>query len=119
MYRHKGFFVTTSPIILLAEDLEEDVIIVRKALVQAFVDNPLKVVRDGEEALKYLGGVGKFGDRAEFPLPGVVLMDLKMPRVDGFEVLEWVRSQPQFHKLPVIILTSSERLPDMKRAYQL
>ena len=116
----KGCLVTaSSPIILLAEDLEDDVIIVRKALVQAFVDNPLRVVRDGEEAISYLGGVGKFGDRSEFPLPGLLLLDIKMPRVDGFEVLQWVRSQPQFRKLPVIILTSSEELHDMKRAYQL
>ena len=111
--------MANSPIILLAEDREDDVIIVRKALLQAFIDNPLQVVRDGVEALSYLEGAGKFGDRSEFPLPGLLLIDLKMPRKDGFEVLQWVRSQPHFCKLPVIILTSSEELRDMKKAYQL
>src|SRR6266478_2355554 len=74
--------------ILLAEDREDDILLIRKAFAAAHVPNPLHVVRDGEEAIAYLSGEGSYAIRSEFPLPDLFLLDLKMPRLDGFEVLE-------------------------------
>jgi CheY-like chemotaxis protein len=106
-------------VILLAEDREDDVVLIQRAFRQAYVTNPLHVVRDGEEAISYLSGEGKYRNREEFPLPDLVLLDLKMPRVDGFEVLQWVRQQPNLAALRVVVLTSSEDLHDVNRAYKL
>src|SRR4051812_919416 len=105
--------------ILLAEDREDDIVLIRKAFATAFIRNPLHVVRDGEEAIAYFCGEGPYANRAEFPLPDLLLLDLKMPRVDGFEVLEWIRQQPSLNSLRVVVLTSSDHLRDVNRAYQL
>src|SRR6266699_6828800 len=106
-------------LILLVEDREDDVTLIQKAFEKAGVKNPMQVVRDGEKAVWYLAGEGEFANRAEYPLPWLVLLDLKMPRVDGFEVLAWIRKQPWLKKLGVIVLTSSEYIHDVNRAYQL
>lgn len=106
-------------ILLLAEDLEDDILLVRKALSQAQITNPLFVVRDGEELVDYLQGTGKFANRAEYPLPDLLLMDLKMPKMDGFEVLRWLKSQPSFKGLRIVVLTSSEDIYDVNKAYEL
>src|SRR5215467_12061612 len=76
-------------------------------------------VRDGEEAICYLSGFGRFADRAQFPMPDLFLLDLKLPNRDGFEVLRWVNEQPELKKLPVIVLTQSDRIKDANLAYQL
>src|SRR3954471_17151309 len=78
-------------VILLAEDHEDEVLLIRQAFAKAKLINPLHVVSNGEEAIAYLQGNGKYANRSEFPLPGLLLLDLKMPRTDGFEVLQWVR----------------------------
>ena len=106
-------------VILLAEDREDDIALIKRAFAKAYIVNPLQVVRDGEEAIAYLSGVGKYGNRAEYPLPDLMLLDLKMPRVDGFEVLKWVRQQPGLSALRVVVLTSSEAIRDVNVAYQL
>ena len=106
-------------VILLAEDREDDVLLVRKAFQTADMNCELRVVRDGEEAMAYLAGEGKFQDRAEFPFPDLVLLDLKMPRVDGFEVLRWIREHPRIKNLRVVVLTSSHQLRDVNEAYRL
>ena len=106
-------------IILLAEDREDDILLIRKAFREAYIGNPLHVVKDGEEAISYLAGDGKYGNREEFPLPDLMLLDLKMPRVDGFEVLTWIRQQPSLAALRVVVLTSSDALRDVNRAYKL
>ena len=106
-------------VILLAEDREDDILLIRKAFRAGYINNPLFVVRDGEEAIAYLEGVGKFANRAEYPLPDLLLLDLKMPKMDGFEVLKWLRQQPGLVALPVVVLTSSENIRDVKAAYQL
>src|SRR5882724_10098857 len=106
-------------LILLVEDREDDIILVRKAFSAALITNPLQVVRDGEEAIPYLAGEGKYSNCAEYPLPWLILLDLKMPRVDGFEVLRWVRQQDSLQSLIVIVLTSSDAIRDVNRAYQL
>ncbi len=107
------------PLILLVEDREDDVILVRKAFTAALITNPLEVVRDGEEAIAYLAGEGKYSNRTEYPLPWLVLLDIKMPRVDGFEVLKWIRQQPGLKSVIVIVLTSSEQIRDVNQAYHL
>src|SRR2546430_1258148 len=106
------------PTILIADDLEDDVFLIRRSLQKANVANPLQVVRDGAEAIAYLEGSGKFVNRNKYPLPGLLLLDLKMPRTDGFEVLRWVRQQPGLKALRVIVLTSSEDIRDVNQAYE-
>ena len=110
---------TMQPIVLLADDNEDDVLALRHALRRAGIDVPLQVVEDGEEAIAYLRGVGKFSNRAEFPLPDLLLLDLRMPKVDGFEVLEWLRQQPSLAPLRTIVLTMSNDVFDVDRAYAL
>ena len=106
-------------VILLVEDSEEDILLMRRALLVANIVNPLQVVRSGEEALDYLSGTGRYTNRAEFPLPGIVLLDLKMPGTDGFEVLSWIRRSPGLVGLRVIVLTSSNHMDDVSRAYEI
>ena len=85
---------------------------------QAGVANPIHVARDGQEAIDYLHGTGKFADRSHFPLPGLVLLDLKLPFVMGLDVLKWIRQQPDF--TPIVVILSSSRQPeDIAAAYRL
>jgi len=104
--------------ILLVEDDPNDVLLIRRAFDKAGVVNPLSVVSSGEEAVSYLRGEGKYADRKEYPLPVIILLDLKMPRMNGFEFLEWLRAEPEFKKLIVVVLTSSRETPDINRAYE-
>ncbi len=104
---------------LLAEDSENDVFLMERAFKTSGIPNPLHVVTDGEQAIKYLAGEGKYANRKEFPLPGVVLLDLNMPRKNGFEVLEWIRAQPMLKRIVVMILTTSNRSADADRAFDL
>lgn len=106
-------------VILLAEDDPNDVLLIQRAFQRNHVANPVQVVRDGDEALAYLSGQAPFADRERHPLPVLMLMDLKMPRKSGLEVLEWVRQQPGLKRLPIIVLTSSNQSPDINRAYEL
>jgi CheY-like chemotaxis protein len=106
-------------VILLAEDDPNDVLLIQRAFQRTHLANPVQVVRDGEEALAYLSGQGAFADRESHPLPVLMLMDLKMPRKTGLEVLAWLRQQPGLKRLPVIVLTSSNQSPDINRAYEL
>jgi CheY-like chemotaxis protein len=106
-------------VILLAEDDANDVLLIQRAFQRNLVSNPVQVVRDGDEAVAYLSGQAPFADRERHPLPVLMLMDLKMPRKSGLEVLEWVRQQPGLKRLPIIVLTSSNQSPDINRAYEL
>ncbi|MDB6016031.1 MAG: CheY-like response regulator receiver domain protein [Pedosphaera sp.] len=105
--------------ILIVEDNSNDVLLLQKALTKAGITNPVRVVEDGVDAINYLRGADKFKDRAEFPFPSVIFTDLKMPRMGGFEVLEWLRSHPECSVLPVIVFTNSRIDEDIRRAYQL
>ena len=105
--------------ILLAEDNEDHVVLIKRAFMQARLLNPVQAVGDGVEAIAYLKGEGKYADRKEFPFPRLLLLDLKMPNKDGFEVLEWIREQPELRKLRIVVLTTSDRIFDVKRAYEL
>src|SRR4051812_3103893 len=92
--------------ILLVEDDPNDVFLMQRAMSKAKIDLPMQVVTNGEEAMNYLSGQGKFADRAAHPLPRCMFLDLKMPFVNGFEVLEWLRVQPVIADLNVVVLTS-------------
>jgi len=105
--------------ILHVEDSEEDVFLLRYAFQRADIKTPVQVVEDGQQAIDYLAGIGKFADRQEFPLPCLVLLDLKLPHKMGLEVLEWIRQQPAVKSLIVIILSSSVHEGDLRRAYEL
>jgi CheY-like chemotaxis protein len=107
------------PLILLVEDRDDDVLMLRRSFQKAGINNPMQVVGDGEEAISYLLGTGKFSDRVEFPLPELILLDLKMPKIDGFEVLRWLRSQRNFSGIRVVVLSSSESIQDVNLAYNL
>jgi len=106
-------------VILLAKDREDEVLLILRAFREANFLNPLHVVTNGEEAVAYLEGTGKYANRAEYPLPALLLLDLKMPRKNGFEVLEWIRHQPDLKALRVVVLTASDHIADVNRAYQL
>ncbi|HSK30049.1 MAG TPA: response regulator [Candidatus Limnocylindria bacterium] len=111
--------MTTNSAILLIEDNEDDVFLMRRALQGARVVNPLHVVEDGQEAVDYLGGAGKFADRDMYPLPTVAFLDLKLPYLSGHDVLAWIRKQKELESLVVIVLTSSNEASDLSRSYAL
>jgi CheY-like chemotaxis protein len=106
-------------VILLAEDEEDYVLLIRNAFEKAHIPNPLHVVWNGQEVISYLLGEGKYSNREEYPLPDLLLLDLKMPRVNGFEVLQWIRQQPSLTPLRILVLTSSEQVRDVNEAYRL
>jgi len=106
-------------LLLLVEDSEDDVLLIRRAFARAKLHDALQVVRNGEDALAYLRGEGRYSNRSEYPLPDLVLLDIKLPGKDGFEVLECIRRQPGFGTLRVVVLTSSDSIRDVNRAYQL
>jgi len=105
--------------ILLAEDDPNDVLLIQRAFRKAGLGDVLKSVRDGNQAIEYLAGRGKYADRHAHPLPFLILLDLKMPGTDGFEVLQWVRADPELKRLLVVVLTSSNLQADVDRAYDL
>jgi len=107
------------PTILLVEDDANDVMLFQRAYRKCRLANPLQVVSDGEAALDYLAGSGKHADRVSYPLPALVLLDFKLPRKSGLEVLAWLRSQASLKRLPVVALTSSRERSDVNRAYDL
>ncbi len=102
--------------IMLAEDDENDILFMRLAFRKAGLQNPLMPVHDGEEAIEYLSGCGRFADRERYPLPCLVLTDLKMPRVNGLELLAWIKARPEFEHIPAIVLSSSNLPEDRERA---
>lgn len=105
-------------VFLLVEDNEDDVFFMERAFKDAALKNPLRVVTNGEEAIDYLSGTGEFSNREQYPLPDIVFLDLKMPGIDGFEVLAWIRQQEKF-AVPVVLLTSSAQEVDYRRAREL
>ena len=106
-------------VILIVDDSDNDILMVRRALQKGRILNPLIAVRSGEEAVQYLAGEGNYRNREEYPLPELVLLDLKMTGLDGFDVLKWIREQPALKGLRVVVLTSSDRVYDVNQAYAL
>ena len=107
------------PLILLVEDDEMDAFLIRRTLANAGVSNPNRVFRNGEAVISYLKGEGVYADRDQHPLPGLVLLDLKMPGMGGFEVLRWIRNQPELSALRVVVLTGSCDVHDAELAHQM
>ena len=103
---------------LLVEDDDNDFILLKRALLRADPAVQLHWVRDGAEAKEYLNGLGRYEDRTAFPLPTMVLSDLKMPRCSGLELVQWVRQQPRLRALPFIMFSSSDQPADVSHAYQ-
>lgn len=105
--------------ILYVEDEEDDVFLLRHSFKQAGIANRLLSLGDGEAALEYLSGAGEYSNRADYPLPVLLLLDINLPMVSGLEVLKWLRAQPAHRVLPVLILSSSSQDSDIMRAYEL
>ncbi len=106
-------------VILYAEDEEDDALLLQLAFKRVGITHALQVVDDGEATIAYLSGTGEFADRSRYPLPTLVLLDLNLPRISGFKVLEWIRKHPHFSSLPVVVYTSSEQTQDLKMAEEL
>ncbi|HSF73477.1 MAG TPA: response regulator [Microcoleus sp.] len=112
--------MTQTQTILLVEDNPVDILLMQRAFRnETFANTSLQIVRDGDAAVFYLNGDGEYSDRDRYPLPAIILLDLKLPRRSGHEVLVWLRQQPELKRLPVVMLTSSRQTPDVKRAYDL
>src|SRR5215813_8964745 len=105
--------------VLVAEDDPSDAFFLKRAFVLAGVPVVLDFVADGQEAIDYLEGEDKYSNREAYPIPDLMLLDLKMPRLNGFDVLGWLRSQPGLRRLLVTVLTSSDQPQDINRAYDL
>src|SRR5436190_16403117 len=106
--------------VLLVEDDVNDIFLVKRAFKIAQIENPLQIVTDGQEAINYLRGEGKYADRETHPLPKLMVMDIKMPRRSGFEVLEWVKGKgAPLRRIPIVIVSSSDNPSDINRPYEL
>ena len=105
--------------VLLVEDNPDDAELIVYAFKKAGIVNPIIVVDDGEKAMDYVHGRSAYADRREFPVPGIILLDLKLPRRSGFEVLEAVRATEATRCVPVVVLTSSNQQEDIRRAYDM
>lgn len=105
--------------VLLADDDPNDIFLMRRAFKRSGSPHLLQVVPNGDEVINYLSGSGRYLDRSLYPFPSLVLLDVKMPRKNGLEVLEWMRSQPYIRRVPVVVLTSSRQPVDVNRAYEL
>lgn len=107
------------PLVLYVEDEENDVFFMQIGFETAGWHHALQIAKNGLEAIDYLAGAGSFGNRAKFPLPRLILLDLNLPVRSGFEVLEWLRQQPQFRALPVVVFTASNQECDKEKALRL
>jgi CheY-like chemotaxis protein len=115
--------MSTSPIecgpVLAAEDEESDAALLQLAFARANSPKKLVIVRDGQQVLDYLNGIREFSDRGIYPLPSVLLLDLKLPHLGGFEVLQWIRERPQFADLKIFIFSSSTPDSNIERALRM
>ncbi|MDX1588563.1 MAG: response regulator [Oleiphilaceae bacterium] len=105
--------------ILMADDDAMDRTLTQEAFLEAGLTGPLYFVEDGEQLLHYLRGEGPYGDRQRFPMPGVVLLDLNMPRLDGWGCLKAIRHDPSLKHLPVVVMTTSTQAEEVMRSYRL
>lgn len=116
--RKLNYMNPAAQLVLHVDDDPSDTLLLQQACRKAQVSFQLKSVADGETAVAYLAGRGAFSNRGQHPLPALLLLDLKMPRMTGFDVLAWARAQAHFKLLPIIILTASNQDEDIKRAYE-
>ena len=111
--------MNNADLILLVEDNMDDALLLRRAFAKAGIINAIVHLEDGDGAVAYLDGTGEYADRDRYPLPCLTLLDLKLPRRSGLEVLEWMRAQVGLKRIPVVVLTSSQQPSDINRAYDL
>src|SRR5687767_250872 len=111
----KKYFAT----ILVAEDDKNDQILIDRAFRSVGVQGPIHIVNDGAEAIAYMMGEGKYADREQFAYPTFIMTDLKMPRADGFAVLEFLKGNPQRAVIPTVVFSASHDLDDIKKSYML
>lgn len=107
------------PVILLVDDNPHDVVLIRLAFRRVGIIDTIHLVKDGTEAMRYIKGEGAYSDRQQFPVPTLILLDLKMPQTSGFDVLLWIREQPEFANLVVVVMSGSKNDADIERAYAL
>ncbi len=105
--------------ILVAEDDENDVLLLRRAFTMASIEAPVFIARDGQEVVDYLRGNPPFNNPEKFPLPNLLLLDLRMPRLDGFQVLEWLQRERELSHIVVVVFSSSAEAQDLQRACRL
>lgn len=117
--RHCLFMKKLHPTILVIDDSEDDLFLIKNALTKTGVTDPIHLLRDGLEAIEYMMGEGKFGDRRKYAYPTFILTDLKMPGKDGFAVLEFLKQNPEWAVIPTIVFSGSADLDDIKKAYML
>lgn len=112
--------MTSEPMpILLVEDNENDVLLIKRAFNKAKIAPSISVVSDGDEAVAYLSRANQYADTEKFPIPSLILLDLKLPRRSGLEVLSWIKQQPNLRSMLVVVLTSSQENSDLTQAYDL
>ena len=109
----------SQPTVLYVEDSADDFVLLKLASRKCGTPFSLQRARDGDEAIAYLSGTGVYADRDEHPFPDLVLLDLKMPGLDGFEVLQWIRANPDTKSVPVVVLAGSAFRADVRRALEL
>ena len=107
------------PVILLVDDNPHDVVLIRLAFRRVGIIDTIHLVKDGVEAMRYIRGEGAYADRHQFPVPTLVLLDLKMPQTSGFDVLRWLREQPELSNVVVVVMSGSKNDSDIERAYKL
>ena len=107
------------PTVLVAEDDPGDAFLLERAFAQVAAPLSLHFVRDGQEAINYLAGEGRYADRLKYPAPKLLVLDLKLPRLNGLEVIAWVRQRPGLGHLPIIVLTGSDEPGALNRAHEL
>ena len=107
------------PVILLVDDSPHDVVLIRLAFRRVGIIDTIHLVKDGDEAMRYIKGEGAYADRHQFPVPTLVLLDLKMPQTSGFEVLSWIRNQPALSGVVIVVMSGSKNDADIERAYAL
>ena len=105
--------------VLVIEDHPDDILILRRAFSKAAPDVPLQFAQSGTEAMAYLKGSERYADRTVYPLPTLLLIDLKLPGIDGFDIIHWVRNESGLRDIPIVVLTSSSHPGDVSRAREL
>lgn len=106
-----------SAVILIVEDEDNDVLFLKRALKKANVPFPVRVARDGQQAIDYLSGTGVFQNREQYPIPCIIILDLKLPKKNGIEVLQWLRRREEFRDLPVVMVTSTAEKAEKEVAF--
>jgi CheY-like chemotaxis protein len=107
------------PVILLVDDNPHDVVLIRLAFRKVGIIDTIQLVKDGNEAMRYIRGEGAYADRHHYPMPTLILLDLKMPQANGFDVLEMIRQSPALNKVTIVVMSGSRDDSDISRAYDL